>query len=340
MYNLKAMNLELIELNDEKKEYLKKIIELYIEEGIPIGSEYLIKHYNLNTSSAKVRYIMNELESKYGFLEKVHTSSGRIPSSLGFQFYSEKLISYDVNEIKEKLKDLFAKRRISVDATINEAANNISEITGLTLITTKNNIDSTLKSIQLVPLSNKEATIILVTSYGEVQSKMITLQDDKNSLEDLRIAIRIFKERLVDTPLFKLTDKVKNLIPILSRVIKNCESLIESFVNDIFEFKLIEENEVYGKNNIILANDISRNDLPKVLDLIENKSIWKTIEANIDEDQNIKIAIRPDNTAFISKKIQFNNKIKEISVVGSTRMNYEKGLLAIQMLEDLMANKK
>ncbi|WP_406615059.1 heat-inducible transcriptional repressor HrcA [Mycoplasmopsis hyopharyngis] len=334
------MNLELIELNDEKKEYLKKIIELYIEEGIPIGSEYLIKYYNLNASSAKVRYIMNELESKYGFLEKVHTSSGRIPSSLGFQFYSEKLISYDVNEIKEKLKDLFAKRRISVDTTINEAANNISEITGLTLITTKNNIDSTLKSIQLVPLSEREATIILVTSYGEVQSKMLTLQDDKNSLEDLRIAIRIFKERLVDTPLFKLTDKVKNLIPILSRVIKNCESLIESFVNDIFEFKLVEENEVYGKNNIILANDISRNDLPKVLDLIENKSIWKTIEANIDDDQNIKIAIRPDNTAFISKKIQFNNKIKEISVVGSTRMNYEKGLLAIQMLEDLMANKK
>ena len=144
---------------------------------------------------------------------------------------------------------------------------------------------------------------------------------------------------MLETPLVLLSQKVNQLIPILSRVIKNCETLIESFVNDIFEFKVSEENEIYGKNNIILANEISRKDLPKILDLIEHQSIWKTIEANVDEEQNIKIAIRPDNSAFISKKLK-NNKIKEISVVGSSRMNYEKGLLAIQMLEDLMNNKK
>ena len=326
------------ELSEEKNEYLKKIIELYIEEGVPIGSEYLIKHYNLNASSAKVRYIMNDLE-KLEMLEKVHTSSGRIPSILGFKYYSENLISHDASELREKLKDLFSQRRISVDTTIQEAAKNISEITGLTLITSLDNSDVTLKSIQLVPINEREATIILVTSYGEVQSKLITIKDKKNSIDDLRIAIRIFRARLLETPLVLLSQKVNQLIPILSRVIKNCETLIESFVNDIFEFKVSEENEIYGKNNIILANEISRKDLPKILDLIEHQSIWKTIEANVDEEQNIKIAIRPDNSAFISKKLK-NNKIKEISVVGSSRMNYEKGLLAIQMLEDLMNNKK
>lgn len=326
-------------LNDEKKEYLKKIIELYIEEGIPIGSEYFINHYDLKVSAAKIRSIMSELE-QMGFLTKIHTSSGRIPSTEGFKYYSENLIIFDEEILREKMKDLFSKRRVSVDQTIQDAARSISEITGLTLVTTQDNSNMTLKSIQLVPIAEDEATIILVTSFGDVQSKLLTFQDKLYSMEDLRIAIRIFKERLIDVPVIKLAERTRELVPILSTVVKNWESLLESFAKEIFNFDIVEKNDIYGKNNIILANEISRQDLPKLLDLIEHQSIWKTIENNLDEDQNIKISIRPDKSAFISKKIKYDNRIKEINVIGPTRMNYEKGLIAIQMLEDLMNKKK
>ncbi|WP_051586169.1 heat-inducible transcriptional repressor HrcA [Mycoplasmopsis lipofaciens] len=325
-------------LTEEKQNIFKYIVESYIEEGYPIGSNNLVEKYNLNISSSKVRYIMNELE-KLGFLEKTHTSSGRIPSNKGYEYYANNIVTHDVDKLRDRVKDLFAKRRVNIDATIQEAANAISEAVGLTLITSQTNEDATLKSIQLVPLTKNEGTIILVTSYGEVTHKTITLDLNKVNMEDLRISIRIFKERLIDIPILKLKSTAESLKPILSQVVKNYESIMESFVNNIFDFELKNENIVYGKSNIILADDISRPDLTKILNLIETKSIWQTIEANTNDDDPIKISIRNDNSTFITKKIAYDGKIKEIALVGSKRMNYEKGLTALQMLEDLIANK-
>ena len=329
----------MIELLAKEKEcILKFIIESYIDDGEPIGSNYLVDKYKMDCSPAKARYIMSDLEEQ-GYLLKTHTSSGRIPSPKGYQYYAKYLIPHDENSLRAKMKDIFARRRVSIDTTIQEAAKNISEAMNITLITSESNEDAVLKSIQLVPLNNSEGTIILVNSYGEVSSKTITLDHDKTSMNDLRIAIRIFKERLIDIPIIKLKETAEGLAPILSEAVKNYETLLESFVTNIFDFNIRNENTVYGKDKIILANDISRQDLTKILNLIENQSIWQTIEADIDEDQNIKIAIRKDHSTFITKKLNYDNRIKEIALVGSNRMDYEKGLSALQMLEDLIALK-
>ncbi|TNK91415.1 heat-inducible transcriptional repressor HrcA, partial [Mycoplasmopsis pullorum] len=73
------------------------------------------------------------------------------------------------------------------------------------------NSNALLKSIQLVPLSESSATVVLVISTGEVFSKMIYLNTSKNEIEDLRIAIRLFKERLVDVPIYQLAQRALSL---------------------------------------------------------------------------------------------------------------------------------
>ncbi|ADN68926.1 heat-inducible transcriptional repressor HrcA [Mycoplasmopsis fermentans] len=327
-----------INLNDEKKKILKYVIESYIEEGIPIGSQLLVDKYKLNISSSKVRYILNEFEEA-GLLEKTHTSSGRIPSNLGYNYYVKNLVNKDSNILYEKLKDIFARRRVSIDQTVKEAAKTICETVGITLVTSESNEDATLKSIQLVPLNTAEATVILVTSYGEVTSKTITIDLNLVTMSDLKIAIRIFKERLIDVPILKLKSTAEALTPILADTIKNYESILQSFVTNVFDFQIKNENVIYGKDNIILADDISRQDLSKILHLIETKSIWQTIESEIDEDENIKIAICDDHSTFISKKLETQSKIKEIALVGTSRMDYEKGFSALKALEEFIENK-
>ena len=69
---------------------LKYIVEYFIKTAAPVGSNTLIEQYDLPYSSATIRNEMMELEEE-GFIEKTHTSSGRVPSTKGYRYYIEHL---------------------------------------------------------------------------------------------------------------------------------------------------------------------------------------------------------------------------------------------------------
>ena len=321
-------------MTKRQEDFLKKIIGLYIETGTPVSSQALIKRYKLDYSSATIRNEMNFLE-KSDFLEKAHTSSGRIPSTFGYKYYVNHLAKEDDNFFEERLKDVFAKRRMSIDATLDKAAAAISEMAGLTLVTSTHETDELLKSIQLTPINDEVATIVLVTSTGRVESKLFEM-NDVVKLDDIRIAIRLFKERLIDTPLRELSARIESLEPILSKSVKNYEAIIQTFMDKIFDFHNKVTNKVYGSNELISNEGIKRKDLAKLVDLMESNSIWTSIEGKMDEDETIKIDIRPNNTSIISKKITSSGISKEVSIVGSNRMNYSQAKQAIEVLEKII----
>lgn len=324
-------------MTDRQQTFLQQIIEQYIEEGEPVGSHTFINKYKLTISSATVRNEMAELEN-LGFLEKAHTSSGRIPSLKGYEYYAKHLANKEDKTLQSKLEDIFARRRISIDTTLDEAAKAITEMAGITLVTSNSDSDELMKSIQLTPINTNLATIVIVTSSGRVESKLIEFNSYVN-IEDVRIAVRLFKERLIDTKLRDLAVKVEALAPILEKSIKNYEAVIQAFVGKVFDFHNKVINKVYGNTNII-KSDIKREDLAKLIDMMQNQSIWSTIEGNLDEDKTMKIEVRDDNTSIISKRINFENKSTEISVVGSNRMDYAEAKQAILLLEKFLSVKK
>lgn len=324
-------------MTTRQEHILLKIVETYIETGDPVGSKSLISKYNLDFSSATIRNDMAALE-KEGYLEKSHTSSGRIPSRLGYEFFANQDLLNQDEVLEQKLKDVFAKRHFSIDITIDEAAKAITEIAGLTLVTTNSEIDELMKSIHLTPINSKMATIVIVTSTGRVESKVIEL-NTWVKLSDIKVAVRLFKDRLVDKKLSELALNVEMLSPLLAKKVKNYEALIQAFVGKVFDFHNKVKNKVYGNTNII-ESDISRHDLAKLIDLMQTKSIWSTIENHAEDDKSLKIDIRSNNTSIISKKISSDQKTTEISVVGSNRMDYGNAKKAIAILEKLIKGEK
>ena len=71
-------------LDERKRKILKEIVDEYIETAEPVSSAIIVEKYENNISSATVRNDMAELE-KEGYLEKTHTSSGRVPSAKGYR---------------------------------------------------------------------------------------------------------------------------------------------------------------------------------------------------------------------------------------------------------------
>jgi heat-inducible transcriptional repressor len=251
--------------------YLRMIVESFIKYGLPIGSENLIKQNKLTVSSATIRNIMVVLE-KEGYIQKHHSSSGRVPSILGLKYYAEKLTASPDKIIELKLKDIFSKRRVSIDETIDQAAKAISELAGLTFITSNIDDSELLKSISLTEIDNNQSIIVLITSTGRVETKVFALSDNIKA-SDLKIAIRLIQERLIDTSIVDLGEKLSLLSQIFKTKIKNAEELIVTFVNEIFDFAINHNRKIYGKSYIIESEDINRQDLAKLINMIEHESI-------------------------------------------------------------------
>ncbi len=258
-------------MTNRQEQYLAMIVESYIQNGEPVASSTFISEYNLDVSSATVRNEMNTLE-KEGYLEKAHISSGRIPSTKGYQYYAQNLSDKEDKNLQDHLQDIFAKRRVSIDSTLDEAAKAISDIAGLTLVTSSSETDELLKSIQMTPLNDNAATIVLVTSTGRVESKLIETKENV-ALDDVRVAVRLFKERLIDAPLRELSPRVEALAPILAKSVKNAEAVLQAFVGKVFDFHNKIHSKVYGNSELVKHKGIEREDLANLLDLMESNSI-------------------------------------------------------------------
>lgn len=97
-----------VDYDSRRREILRKTIEYYLETAEPVSSESLLDNFKLDFSSATIRSVLKDLEDK-GYLTHPHTSSGRVPTDLGYRFYINDLMhKMDLSkEEKNTLKRFF-----------------------------------------------------------------------------------------------------------------------------------------------------------------------------------------------------------------------------------------
>ena len=110
--NYKAKEVKKL-LDDRKKKVLQAIVEEYINTAEPVSSNALTTNHGLDCSSATIRNEMAELE-KNGYLDKTHTSSGRVPSEKGYRYYVDELLN-DKDISLEEIKYISSKLETKVN---------------------------------------------------------------------------------------------------------------------------------------------------------------------------------------------------------------------------------
>lgn len=71
---------------------LKGIVELHINTANAVGSKTLVEEADFDLSAATVRNEMADLENS-GLIYQPHTSSGRVPTVEGYQYYLDNLLT-------------------------------------------------------------------------------------------------------------------------------------------------------------------------------------------------------------------------------------------------------
>ncbi len=329
-----------------RKDYiLKLIVEDFIKTATPVGSNYLITKYELPYSSATVRNEMASLEND-GLIEKTHTSSGRVPSTLGYKYYVNNLKSNSVDsKLKNELKVVFDNTK-SVEDVLGESCKVLSNMTNLVSVYLgPNSSKERLISFQLIPISKTSATAIFVTDRGYVENKTFIFDKSVN-LDDLTKSIKLINDRITGTYISELTDKLDSLKPLLKDYINDYTYIFNSIAKAFFEFAA-ERSEFYGENNLLSQPEFKDNpeELKKIFDLFSKPENLVEMLQNhdesetIDKDSNSDIKSY-DNLAIISKEIKIPDSDRElgrIAIVGPKRMDYGKVLNALDyVVKELM----
>lgn len=318
----------------------KCIVEEFIENAKPVGSKALMVKYKLPYSSATIRNEMNFLEN-YGYLEKTHISSGRIPSKEGYRFYVHNLGKVDLDEdIKNQVATIFSKRRRNLNEMVHESCNMLSELTHLTSVALGNSSDDTLQRISVVPLENGRVTAIIITNQGHVENKVFQFSNEIE-MEDLLSCVNIMNELLIGTPITEVAFRLeRDVRPILSVKIKQHEELFNAFLEAFVKFA---SNSVYfsGKENMLYQpeyNDVDK--LRRIVTAFEDAKIWKTMPLSFGDGIQIKIGNETpmsavDDVSVISASFKTGQTSKgSISVIGPTRMPYEKVVALVEYVSE------
>ena len=194
-------------LTDRQKLILKAIIEEYVNSNEPVGSKSLTTKPYLDFSPATIRYEMQHLEED-GYLEKTHTSSGRIPSEEGYRYYVDHLIIRD-SEVEEYFKyvdEILSNPYLTREDALKKIADFLSELTGYysAVIGSSNDFAKIMK-MEIVPLGTEEAVLLIVTNSGAVQSQKISIPKGYK-MDDLLRIIQMFDNAMYDHSIYEIRD--------------------------------------------------------------------------------------------------------------------------------------
>ncbi|MGC4375973.1 heat-inducible transcriptional repressor HrcA [Fictibacillus sp. Mic-4] len=327
-------------LSERQLYILQVLIDDYIQHVEPIGSRTISKRDDIPYSPATIRNELADLE-EMGFLEKPHTSSGRIPSEKGYRFYVDHLLPppalspVDV----QKMRLLFNKKVEDTEKIFEQSAKILSEMTNYTsIILGPEALETTLKHMQIIPLTTHSAVAIFVTSTGHVENRQFTLPEgiELNEIEKL---VNILNERLSGVPLSELSSKIHHeLAVVFKNHLTNYEK-IGKVLDGIMKWGK-KDKIFYGGKTKILSQPEFR-DVDKVKSLLEALEEKTIVERLISSDTDgVIVTIGHENKIEAIQNCSIikasysvgGNHVGSISLIGPTRMEYKRVISLIDTL--------
>lgn len=323
-------------LSQRQTELLKLIIEDFIKTAHPIGSKSLEK--TMKCSSATIRNEMSLLED-LGYLEKTHTSSGRIPSDKGYRYYVDHImIPKELNgDDMLKLQTIFHNQSLVLDDVILRSMEIISELTNYTsVVLGKSSTDNKVAKIEVVPIGINQMIAIIITDKGHVENKKIMIPKHV-SKDEIRKTIDLINKLIIGVPVNEVSKVLEfDVKPVIGKYVKQHEALYNAFYNAFSDFS--DTNiKMSGAKNILTQpefNDLNK--VRKIIDKFDDKNIVKTIK---EDSSEVKVYIGSetdfDNDVSVIKTNYYNNGEEgTIALIGPKRMEYGKATTLLNYIKD------
>ncbi len=328
-------------LDDRKKRILQAIVDEYVNTAEPVSSGAIAKKKGLDYSSATIRNEMSDLE-KSGYLEKTHTSSGRIPSVKGYRLYVDELLKEDnisleeINYIKEKLQIKVNQ----IEDLIKITTNTLSEVTHYTTVAIGPKVDKQIiQQIKFILLGNRMLMAVILTNTGMVKETIINFDEDiyEDQVETINL---LFNAKLKGKPLEKINEPIEEYI---FTEMKSSANMIKTIIEQLNKI-IYQESKLYleGTNKSFDLPELKKAETARnFINVLENKTeVVDLLDNEISKDINVYIGEELDDEnlkdfSIITLK-SIDKSVGTIGIIGPKRMNYSKVISVMRYIQKLI----
>jgi len=323
-------------LSDRRKVILKAVVEEYILNGQPIGSEELLRKYSLGCSSATIRAELAALE-EMEYLSHPHTSAGRIPTEQGYRIYVDHLLVLSPVSLQEeeKISQVLNRQAQDLRNILAEACRLVSAIstyTSLALAPQAN--QQVMRHIHFVPVSVKQALVILVTSLKVIQDQFLEVGADISE-EDLEYLSHYLSRRLLGKTPWKCLQELPLIRDEQPARLVSLLNQLATVLHNVFLYEQSERLIVEGAENLLLASDF-RNSFTqrRLADALDRRFLLQDVLDRHLTSRNLQIFIGQENEVVEMHDLTLLAMPFETSryaygalgLLGPMRMDYAKGI--------------
>ena len=332
------------ELSERHRMILKAIVEEHVCSGEPVGSKFLAERIPVTLSSATIRNVMADLENK-GFIEKPHTSAGRVPSAKGYRYHVNFLMnSYQLTLGEQQQLESAAagKSLVGIDELLKSASRTVSELTNYTALAIKPRNKRVLAlNFKLLPMNDYGVLTVIQTSVGIVKSRFVETgfkirEELSAKLEGVMnefltgIAISDISAALVKEMEQRLGNAAPLLIPLMRAFMEEIGTLNGG------------ELRIEGVDRLLQYPEYSSLEQVRgILGLLEKKDYILNVVSGAQLDA-VNVFISPESednrmngSSIIFKTITEKDRpIAAIGVLGPCRMDYPKVISTVEYLTE------
>lgn len=320
-----------------KREILLVAVDDYIRSAQPITSASLNLHFS-DISSATLRNEMNALESM-GYFKQLHTSGGRVPTAMAYKEYVDDILSSDklnYNSIKDVVSS-YENKSISLISTLSSLAKRLSKATNCPTVLVQHGLQNlTIENIQIIPLIQKDALLLIETNVGIIDDNMSLDSNIERSActEAGEYLTKYFKGQTISY----MIDHINEVCLQAGAQIVEFKSLIDSVANVLIEV-IKTKCDISNENPTKLLNGLNENeidDAKNVFEFLENST--DVIDVLKEENEGLNFTIGETENKLkggmmMSAPIVIDGvPIASLALVGPKRIDYANVAAALKFI--------
>lgn len=333
-------------LNERESNILRIVIEEYIAANQPVASNNIKVKHNIPFSPATIRNILAKLEY-LGFLSHTYTSSGRIPTDLGYRYYVDQIINND--EMETGLFEDVREQLLSVSANVDElmqgAALILAKVSGLFGVVIISEVrKSILTEIELVSLSSDRLMMVIALKSGLLKSLVLKL-DISVSPNDITIVNRILRERLIGLSVDEIQASIYDLLK--NKNVPKHEIIQIIFQHPQLPFQLNRNNRLYisSYKGLLSYPEFQEYEiLQKTISGLDEKHIKHILSSN-DLEKNMLTIIGNESEndllnhcSVIASRFESESITGKLGIFGPTRIPYKNIIRILKEFVEIMPN--
>ena len=284
---------------------------------------------------------MSDLE-ELGYLDQPHTSAGRVPSNKAYRLYVDHLMKTVklTSDERERMHEHLISKSKQVEGVIRSAAGVLSDATKYTSVIVAPKLGTLrIKHVQLVPVAERTALMVIVTNVGIVKDALIRVPEDMDA-DDLYSISRMLTEKLADKPL----EAVRQAFSELLRDAEQNRKLLGETLQ-VIEKRLEAGGDA---SDVIVGGSANLLEYPEYSDVTKARNFLAVLESKdklrriVGRDGGMEITIRigPENQvpelndcSIVTASYRVGDQSTgTLGIIGPTRMNYNRVISVLDFM--------